>query len=145
MVKRSYLFWLIAVAILALDQVTKFLVLRSFSVGENVSFLPFLSFTYVRNTGAGFGILQNNNGLFIVIALIAVGVIFYYLKTVLKEHKMTVCVALILGGAVGNLLDRVLHGFVIDFVDFHFWPAFNVADSALVIGVLGIILWSRKK
>ncbi len=145
MVKRSSLFWLIAIAILALDQVTKFFVLRSFSAGESVSLLPFLSFTYVQNTGAGFGILQNNNWLFIFIALIAIGVIFYYLKKVLTEQRMTVFVALILGGAVGNLLDRLLHGFVVDFIDFHFWPAFNVADSALVIGVLGLIVWSRKK
>ncbi|HSU72886.1 MAG TPA: signal peptidase II [Candidatus Binatia bacterium] len=145
MVKRVSLFWIIAIAIAFLDQFTKWLVIRFMPVGNSIALLPFFSLTHIKNTGAGFGILQGQNAIFILIALIAIVVIVLSLRKILEKHHTTIFAALILGGAVGNLVDRILLGAVTDFINFTFWPAFNVADSALTLGVLGLIWMSMKE
>lgn len=142
--------WLPAL-IVAVDQLTKYLVRRSLPLHDSVSVLPgFLDFTHVRNTGAAFGMLNAVDFPFktAVIAVVAmgalVGVAFYARGLAHGQLLARVGLALILGGAAGNLIDRLVMGSVVDFVDvywrtYHFW-AFNVADSAISIGVAVMIL-----
>jgi len=104
-----------------------------------------LHLTYIQNTGAGFGILKGSNTTLIFISLIIIGIILFYFDRIIKEKPTHIPVALILGGAVGNLIDRIFLGHVIDFVDFRIWPAFNIADSAITIGALLLIIYFWKK
>jgi signal peptidase II len=148
--RRTLEIWL-PLAILALDQVTKELVRRSLDLHASTTVIPgFLDFTHVRNTGAAFGILNTADFAYktALIALIAsaglIGVAIY--SASLSSHQLAarVGLALIIGGAAGNLIDRIWVGYVVDFVDvywrdYHFW-AFNVADSAITIGVVIMIL-----
>ena len=134
--------WLISGLTLAADQLTKALIVASFVHGESLPLLPpLLCLTYVQNTGAAFGLLKGQQLLFI---LLAGGVIVYLPRTLLVGRHLTAATvwgsALILGGAVGNLLDRLRLGYVIDFIDVHVWPVFNVGDSAITIGV-ALLLW----
>jgi signal peptidase II len=142
--------WL-PIVIVACDQLTKAIVRATLPLHESVSVLPgFMDFTHVRNTGAAFGILNAADFPFktAVIAVIAtvalVGVGVYAASLAHHQLVARVGLALIIGGATGNLLDRVVSGSVVDFVDvywrtYHFW-AFNVADSAITIGVAIMIL-----
>jgi len=142
--------WL-PILIVAVDQLTKAMVRRTLLLHESVSIIPgFLDFTHVRNTGAAFGFLNAADFPFktMVIAVIAtaalIGVALYAAGLAHHQLAARLGLALIIGGAAGNLLDRVVSGFVVDFVDvywhnYHFW-AFNVADSAISIGVAIMIL-----
>ncbi|MBI4405476.1 MAG: signal peptidase II [Deltaproteobacteria bacterium] len=143
--------------ILVLDQYTKHLVHSRFRWGESLPiFDEFFALTYVRNTGAAFGLFQKAPAIlrepfFIAVPIIAMFVIVVLFIRLSRDQKMTaMALSLILSGAVGNLIDRLRFGFVIDFLDFHWkevyhWPAFNVADSAIVIGVSLIFLLSLGK
>ena len=133
-----------------LDQVTKILVQKHLFLGESIPVIDgFFNLTYVRNTGAAFSFLASGNPawvipFFIIITLIvAVGIVYYYRKTDPAQRLHRLGLSLVLGGAVGNLIDRLLHQSVVDFLDFYagayHWPAFNVADSAITTGV-GLIL-----
>ncbi len=140
---RGLLFLGLAVVVVIVDQVTKRLAedqlersgVHSVPIVDDV-----LRFTYVENRGAAFGLLQQQTAFFIVVGLIVIAVIaasYRYLpRSGLRLH---LALGLQLGGAVGNLIDRVRQGYVVDFVDFgyhaNWWPVFNVADSAIVIGV----------
>ncbi len=141
--------WLwLSVLVVVLDQLTKRIVDVSMKVYETIELLPFFQFTYLRNTGASFSFLAHAGGwqrwLFIGIALSASLAIAYWLSRIPKDRRFEAAAwALVLGGALGNLIDRVLYGYVIDFLDafyksWHF-PAFNVADSAITVGV-GMLL-----
>jgi signal peptidase II len=148
--RRTLEIWL-PLAILALDQVTKELVRRSLDLHASTTVIPgFLDFTHVRNTGAAFGILNTADFAYktALIALIAsaglIGVAIYSASLASHQLAARVGLALIIGGAAGNLIDRIWVGYVVDFVDvywrdYHFW-AFNVADSAITIGVVIMIL-----
>ncbi|MEK6849584.1 MAG: signal peptidase II [Nanoarchaeota archaeon] len=141
MVNRKYLFWIIAACVIALDQITKAIVRATIATSGPVTLIPkVLSFTYVLNTGAGFGLLQGQNILLMLVALIAIIAIILSLRKILENQHHVVGAALILGGAAGNLIDRVLYKAVTDFITLPLWPSFNIADSALTIGVL-ILLW----
>ena len=141
----------IAIAIVALDQLTKAIVKARLPLHESVSVIPgFFDFTHVRNTGAAFGMLDNTHfaykpALMVVVALVALGAVASYALTLPATQRMArYGLALILGGAVGNLIDRAVMGYVVDFVDVywrgvHFW-AFNVADSAITVGVALMLL-----
>ncbi len=141
------LFFLVVI----LDQLTKLWVVHHFILYESMEIIPGLfNLTYLTNTGAAFGILAGHatswrQVFFIGVAGIALAAIFFLHKKISAEsHWYTVSLAMIAGGAVGNLIDRVRLGFVVDFLDFyvssHHWPAFNVADSAITVGV-GIFLF----
>jgi len=131
------------------DQLSKQWVLANFDLFESVQLLPFFNFTYVRNYGAAFSFLSEAGGwqrwLF---TLVAVG--FSTLLTVwLRKQaaslwKLNLAYTLVIGGALGNLIDRLMHGFVVDFIDFYWgkshYPAFNIADSAIFIGAV-LIIW----
>jgi len=146
--QRFRLLGLVTAVMLLLDQGTKYLVDSRFAYGESISLLDnFFHLTYVRNKGAAFGILANSSfriPFFILVSLVALGGILWYLRRVSEQQRLIHwALALIFSGALGNLIDRVRLGEVIDFLDAHWyqyhWPAFNVADSAITIGV-GLLL-----
>ncbi len=143
---------IIAVIILVLDQATKLYVDANFRLHETVPVIrDFFHLTYVRNKGAAFGILADNAvriPFFISVSIIALLGILWYLKGIRDDQKLPILsLSLIFSGAFGNLIDRVRLGEVIDFLDVfwqhHHWPAFNVADSAITIGVtlLFVEMW----
>lgn len=136
----------VSLVVLILDQWTKGLVTRAFSVHESKSLIEgFLDLTYVRNSGAAFGLFASVDSSLKALILNSVAVLVflivsgYALRTSHKSVRLQLGFALILGGAVGNLMDRVRFQYVVDFLDFHVsghhWPAFNVADAAICIGV----------
>jgi signal peptidase II len=141
---------LIAVPIVIADQITKLLIRNDLALHESRSIIPgFLDFTHVRNTGAAFGILNSADFTFkpLLMMLVALGALVaigtYAVKLGAHERLARTGLALILGGAIGNLLDRIAHGYVLDFVDVyyrdvHFW-AFNVADAAITIGAVFVL------
>lgn len=132
--------WLIAGLTLAADQLTKFLIMDSFAPGETVPVLvPALSLTYVQNTGAAFGLFKGAQALFIVCSLAVIGWIVRELVTRVRQGPTLWGCSLVLGGACGNLIDRLRFGHVVDFIDLHVWPVFNVGDSAITIGVTLLI------
>ncbi|MBI2663691.1 signal peptidase II [Candidatus Woesearchaeota archaeon] len=123
--------WIIIIIIVIIDQLTKFYSkLFDFSFG-------FFRLNYVENTGAAFGILKGYNLLLILISIVVLVIISYYLF-VIKNNYAVYGLGFILSGTIGNLIDRIFFGYVRDFIDFGFWPAFNIADSFITIG--GIIL-----
>ncbi len=132
------------------DQVAKLLVVRSFVPGESRAVIPpVFHLTYVQNIGAAFGLFKGQQWLFLVCSLLVSGWIIRELVQPRKLPALTAAAyALVLGGAFGNLIDRVRLGYVIDFLDFRVWPVFNVGDSAITIGVTFLIwqaLFSQSK
>jgi signal peptidase II len=152
--KNSGLSWLwLTLVWLITDQVTKQLVVSNFELFQSVNVLPFFNLTYVQNPGAAFSFLADQDGwqrwFFSAIAAIASIVFGVWLaKTPKNQTLLNIAVALMLSGALGNLIDRVLFGYVIDFLDFYIgnkhWPAFNVADSMIFIGAALMIIDSFK-
>lgn len=135
----------LALLIFGADQASKYLVLTRLSLGESWNPVPgleqFVSVTHVINPGAAFGLFPDQGSLFAVIAVIVVVAILVYYRY-LPAHNWLVrlSLGLQLGGALGNLADRLQHGYVIDFIDFKIWPVFNLADVAIVTGV-GILAY----
>lgn len=140
--KHKFLILLITAIIIAIDQASKFLTSRldeSIPVIKNV-----LHITFVQNLGAGFGTLQGRWWLLVIISLIAFAVAFYYfLKT--KKFFLEIIIAVLLAGIVGNLIDRMVFGFVRDFIDFRIWPVFNIADIVITISILLLIFYFWKE
>ncbi|MCL5024133.1 MAG: signal peptidase II [Nitrospirae bacterium] len=134
----------IALLVVFLDQLTKYLVRNLMSPFDTIKVLPFFDLVSVRNEGAAFGMLKGlGNAAFIAVSLIAIVFVLFLL---FKGREDKFALSLILGGAAGNLIDRVAFGRVTDFIDlfagtFH-WPAFNIADSALTIGLMLLVLGS---
>lgn len=126
-----------------IDQLTKYYVVNHFYLGESVPVIPnVFHWTYILNPGAAFGMFEGSRWLFIAIALLVSIGLWIFRKELRNESQMTQFgAALFAGGAVGNLIDRIYLGKVIDFFDFRVWPIFNVADIAICIGV-GFILWN---
>ena len=134
---------LLALAVVILDQLTKLYVAKHFFVGESVPVLEnIFHWTYILNPGAAFGMLEGSRWLFVVIALAVMAGIWYMREDIAAYGLWcTYGSALFAGGAIGNLIDRIRQGLVIDFFDFRIWPVFNVADIAICVGV-GCIIWS---
>jgi len=141
--------WLaIAFVVVVLDQLTKIWVSQSFSYGESYPVTSFFNLVLVHNKGAAFSFLASQGGwqryFFTAVSVIASIVIVYLLKKHGDKTLFSWALAMILGGAVGNLIDRVAYGHVVDFLDFHaagwHWPAFNIADCAIFIGAALFIL-----
>jgi signal peptidase II len=147
---------LISAVIIVLDAVTKWLVSANITLHDAITVVPNLfSIVHVRNTGAAFGIGANaesqvvplllNSGAILVFLI----VVAYALRTPLTDRTLQIGLHLILGGAIGNLVDRFRFGYVVDFLDLyvrdHHWPAFNVADSAICIGIALLFLDMRRK
>jgi signal peptidase II len=143
MVKKIFLklFVLISSTIFIFDQLLKYLVVK-FNPNWTISLL---NIHLSKNTGAGFGILQGKTlFLGIISLLVAFAIIIYYNKIPQKKVPQ-ILFALFLGGVVGNLVDRLFRGFVIDFIDFVFWPSFNLADACISIASFGLIIYFWKK
>jgi signal peptidase II len=133
-------FILIVLIVLIADQITKYLATL---IKSSIPIIPgILHMTYAANTGASFSILQGYSWLIILISLLVIGIIAFYYKQIPKQ--LNVAVALILGGTIGNLIDRIFFGHVRDFIDLQVWPIFNIADSMLVIGAALIIFYFFK-
>ncbi|MBS3096789.1 signal peptidase II [Candidatus Woesearchaeota archaeon] len=138
----------IGLLIVILDQLTKYIIKHNFRLNESIPIIKnILHLTYITNTGSAFGLFKGLNWFFILFSIIVVIAIFYYLKKAVKNNeKLTqFAVGLLLGGTIGNLIDRIAYGYVIDFIDFRIWPVFNVADSAVTISVVLLItlLWKK--
>ena len=129
-------YFLIGLLLVFLDQVTKYLF-----TGKFIDF-GFFAITYVRNFGISFVLFQGINNLIIVISFLAIGFL-YYNRNEFKDHPLLL--TMIISGIIGNLIDRIFRGFVVDFIDFKVWPVFNFADVYLVVGILAFVLFSFQK
>jgi signal peptidase II len=133
--------FIIVSGVILLDQATKFLAVSFLQLNIPVPLIKnFLNLTLVHNRGAAFGLFQNQLLLFVLISLLAIGLILYNLRNKTNSLILKLCLSLILGGAVGNLIDRLRFGFVIDFLDLRIWPVFNIADSVITLAAL-VLSW----
>ncbi|MFA6357682.1 MAG: signal peptidase II [Candidatus Omnitrophota bacterium] len=133
--------FIIVSSVIFLDQASKFLAIKFLQLNTPVVFIKnFLNFTLVHNRGAAFGFFQNQVFLFIIVSFLAIALIFYNLKDKKNSTFFKLSLSLILGGAIGNLIDRLRFGFVIDFLDLRVWPVFNLADSAITIAAV-LLTW----
>lgn len=141
--------WLaVAFAVIVIDHLTKWLVSSTLEFQQAVPVLPFFSLVRVHNTGAAFSFLADAGGwqrwFFIAVGVVATVIIVRLLKRHADEPRLAFSLALVLGGALGNVIDRVALGHVVDFLYFHYrgfaWPAFNVADSAISVGA-ALLIW----
>ena len=143
--------WLTALVIV-LDQLTKYYASLHLTLGDPVPVMPFFNLTLIHNTGAAFGLLSERAAmarwLFSSLAVLVSGVLIYWMRRIKHDPWMSAAFALILGGALANLTTRIIHGYVIDFIDLYVgqwhWPAFNVADAAIVLGTV-IVLWDAMR
>ena len=143
----------IAVITLLLDQASKWLALSQLQIGNPEEVLPFFNWLLLFNPGAAFSFLAQSSGwqrwFFTTLGLLACIYIVHMLRKHQDERLLCVALSLILGGAAGNVLDRLMYGAVVDFIDLHYanwhWPAFNVADSAICIGAVLIIISELRK
>lgn len=135
--------------VVIIDQATKALVINTVKLSDSIELLPILDIVYLENTGAAFSILAQAGGwqrwFFIVLALGVSLVLMVWLRRIRSEQiLLAVGLSLVLGGALGNVIDRVMHGYVVDFIYFHwgphYFPAFNVADTAISIGAGCLLL-----
>ena len=155
--KKALYFFITIFTVIILDQWTKLLVLGSFEYGESIPLIhDFFSLTYVRNTGAAFGFLASANPnfripFFLAVPIVAMVILGFLYRDLPKSARWrSLALGLVTGGALGNLIDRVRLGYVVDFLDFHYknayyFPAFNVADSAICVGVAILLLSTMDK
>lgn len=138
---------LISTLTLILDILTKQLVINLMIENQSISLIKdFFSITYAKNTGVAFSFLEGNVPLIIIITSIIILLILKYIKDTVQNKYESICYGLIIGGAIGNLIDRISYGYVIDFLDFNLFgypfPIFNIADTAIVIGIFTLIILS---
>lgn len=146
---------LLAAAVITLDQLSKAWILRHYALGDSTPVTGFFNIVRAHNTGAAFSFLAGHDGwqrwFFVALALAVSGVIVWLLRRHGARRGFALSLSLILGGAIGNVIDRLLHGYVVDFLDFHWaflspvfygghYPAFNVADAAITVGAVLLIL-----
>jgi signal peptidase II len=131
---------LVLLVVVGLDQLTKHTIATGIAPGEERKFLPLVNFVHVRNTGVAFGVLSGGGALVLVFTLVALTALTVYLAMRPDRPLLWLPTGMLVGGAVGNLIDRVSMGSVIDFIKLPDWPAFNVADMSITFGVLAL-LW----
>lgn len=145
--------WLATVVVI-FDQLTKYIASSSLEMYQPIAVMPMFNWTLMHNTGAAFSFLANEGGwqrwFFAVIAVVVSVVIVLWIKRLEQHEKwQAIALALILGGAIGNVIDRIWLGYVVDFIQVYYqqwyWPAFNVADSAITVGVAMIIIDSIRE
>lgn len=151
------IYYLLALFIIGLDQITKFLVVQHMDIAESIEVISgFFYLTSHRNAGAAFGILQGQMWLFYIVTVIVIIAVVYHLHKYGKDSTLIgIPLALILGGAIGNFIDRLIFGEVVDFFNVYIftynYPIFNIADAALVVGVLLLVVkitadeWKEKR
>ena len=134
-----------SIFLLIFDQVSKAMIVSQFDLYESISLAPFVNLTFVVNYGFAFGFLNSPSLNQIIVSIVILSVIIYFLYLLIKtqDHFFKICLVLILSGAVGNFLDRIFRGYVVDFIDIYVfnyhWPAFNIADSCISIGFVILI------
>ncbi|MGE3271305.1 MAG: signal peptidase II [Chloroflexota bacterium] len=143
--RRTLTFVATALAVIALDRWTKQLA-TDLLLNSGARSVPvigeYIRLTYVENRGAAFGVLQNQTAFFILVGVIVISVIIASYRYIPEPSWiLNICLGLQMGGAIGNLIDRIQVGYVVDFIDLTFWPVFNIADSAICVGVVGLA-WS---
>ncbi len=148
--KEVFIFWLIAGLVLFVDQVCKHLIILHLGLGQEIIIIPdFFNLVHAVNTGGAFGILagagETRHLFFQIVSVVAIiGLFYFYLSSKNRTKLFLIGCALVSGGAMGNLTDRIRFKAVTDFLDFHIgiyhWPAFNVADSAITIGALLLLI-----
>ena len=145
-------YYLLFLGLVLTDQFTKQIFMSSFDLGQSVVINPFLSWTYVQNTGAAFSFLagggmMQKSFLLVVSILVSLWIVIWTQRTPSIYRQKLLGQFLLLSGAVGNLIDRAQYGFVIDFIDVHvhsfYWPVFNIADSLIFVGV-ALLIFERK-
>lgn len=133
---------ILVIIILSLDQLTKLLATKNLILNQSIPIIKgVFHISLIHNRGAAFGILKNQASLFVVTSIFAIILIYRSLKKDTKHKLYSVSLGLILAGAIGNLIDRLFCGYVIDFLDFLIWPVFNVADSAITVGAI-LLAWT---
>ena len=137
-----FFFFTTALLLVVADQLSKFWIRSNLAIGESLFEVGFFRLTRVHNTGAVFGLFQGQSFPLTIIALVGVAALllyalFFHRKLPFLGNRLgKLALGLVLGGTVGNLVDRIRFGYVTDFIDFNFWPAFNIADPAIVVGVI---------
>jgi len=140
--KNIFKLFYISIPVIIIDQLTKRIVEKNIFLGGRVNIIKgILDISHVSNNGAAFGILRGWNWIFIIITLIAIGFVFFYYRRFQESNWMRTSLGFLLGGAIGNLIDRIRIGHVTDFVDFRFWPSFNVADISVSIGAVMLLIY----
>ncbi|MGM0517413.1 MAG: signal peptidase II [Pseudomonadota bacterium] len=151
-VDRTNLRWLwLSIVVLAADQLSKWAALAGLSYARPVEVLSFFDLTLLYNTGAAFSFLADHDGwqrwFFVFLAgVITAALLAWLVFVAIRDWRVKAGITLVIGGAIGNVIDRVAYGHVVDFLDFHVagwhWPAFNIADAAITIGV-ALIIWAE--
>jgi signal peptidase II len=131
---------LVLVLVVGLDQLTKALVRRDIAIGEEDSVLPAISLVHSRNSGVAFGAFSGGGIIVVALVACALAALLYYFVTHLDKRLVWLPTGMLLGGSIGNIIDRVRDGAVTDFIQLPKWPAFNVADICITTGVL-VLLW----
>lgn len=140
---------ILSIIFLIIDQITKILVVNSLVPGENIEIIKnIFSIIYTNNTGAAFSILLGKRIFLIVVAVLIIGVLLYYIKRNKIEKKIDIiALSFVIGGSLGNLIDRIVRGYVIDFISIKIgnynFPIFNVADALIVVGVILLLLGAK--
>lgn len=134
--EKDMVFALAASLVVIADQLSKFLIRTNLDLGQSMPEDGLVRLSYVRNTGAAFGLLSNQTFLIMLTAVVGIAILLlYYSYPPFGRLPVRVGLGLLLGGSVGNLVDRLRSGYVTDFIDLRVWPVFNLADSAIVVGV----------
>lgn len=140
--QKSIIFWSFAAGVFLLDRLTKLLVVAMIPLGTSIQIGP-VSLLHILNTGTAFGFLKSAGLVFTVVALLVS--MYLILKHKEYDKNFQPALGLVLGGALGNVVDRFVYGAVIDFIDLQFWPVFNIADSAITIAIVLLIVLEWKK
>jgi len=145
---------IISVVVIVLDQITKAIATANLLMFDPVAVIPMFNFTLMHNEGAAFSFLSDAGGwqrwFFTILAsVVSIAIIIWIKKLTPQEKGMAISLSLILGGAIGNLIDRVRFGYVVDFIDVYYgtshWPAFNIADAAISVGAVVMIIYSFRE
>lgn len=137
---------LLIAALIGVDQLVKLLIVENFTLFESIEIWNFIHLTYIHNTGAAFGILEGARFAFVLFnVILLVAAIWAWRKPWMGRYKLSV--SLIIAGALGNCIDRLFRGYVVDFIDLSYWPIFNIADIAVVCGtiLLSIMIFTAKE
>ena len=131
------MFAALSIAVIIIDQIAKLAVSSLIPLGSSVPVIEgIFHFTYVRNRGAAFGLFEGSRWISVLAAVVIIAVIIYLRQRIAREPLLVrAAVAMLVGGTIGNLIDRILYGYVIDFFDFRVWPVFNIADIGICVGV----------
>lgn len=136
------LFIIVSLFVFLADLAIKIFIDKAMVVNQSIPLVGnILSLTYVQNKGAAFGLFWGSTWILVIIGLVAILGILFFQKHISKKSNLQIPLAFLLGGSLGNIFDRLFHSYVIDYIDFHFWPVFNLADIMINIGVFLIILY----